>query len=327
MNLERPAEQATLGALLLRPDAIAEVHEWLEVDDFCGTAERQVYLAIRDVHGRGDGVTPELVQQELSRSDAAAARLADGPCLFDLMQACPQDRRVAVYARMVLELSIRRRVLESALRLRQQVEGATDMFELNTVFASVDRARRGVEALHRRESTAARTHSVAPTVAGELKPLTRFPSYEEGIVERDAIYALVDQPGALKVVSGWLRTGDFSDEESGRLYGELLALYEARNSIDCLTLAWRALKVSIDGPVTEGLLASRPPSESYADPETVARRVLEQSVRAAVIATTEELQLITSDGSVNTTSVAYARLNALWPQQRRLIRARLTRVG
>lgn len=323
MTLDRAVEQATIGALLLRPEAYEDVLEWLEPEDFWGVAEQQTYAAIRELHSRGAAPTPEAVQDQLRRSEVESARLADGPYLIKAMQRCPDGSRAAVYGRMVLELSIRRRVWQGAQRLRQQADGATDSLKLNAVFASLDGVRRGVEALHLRESAAARSHSVAPAVAGELAPLTRFPSYEEGVVERQAIYALTDQPKAITVVSRWLKTNDFSDEECGRLYGELLALYDAKNAIDPLTLAWRAQKVGIEGPVTDGLVEPRPPDEASADPETVARRVLEQSVRAAVIATTDEIQRITDDGRVNTTSAAYARLNALWPQQRRLIKARL----
>ena len=264
------------------------------------------------------------MQARLRESDVESAKLADGPYLIKAMQSCPDERRVAVYGRMVLELSIRRRVRAGAQRLRQQADAATDTLSLNPVFASVDGVRRGVEALHARETKAAQTHSVAPRVAGVLPPLTRFPSYEDGQVERQAIYALVDQPRALTEVSRWLRSGDFADEEAGRLYDELVALHETKSPIDPLTLAWRAQKAGIEGPVTNGLLEPRAPVEASANPEAVARRVLEQSVRAAVIATSDEIERVTADGRVNTTSVAYARLNALWPQQRRLVKARFT---
>ena len=66
----------------------------------------------------------------------------------------------------------------------------------------------------------------------------------------------------------------------------------------------------------------QPPSAG--EPELLARRVLEQSVQSAVIATSDELERVASDPGANATSAAYARLNALWPQQRRLIKARVT---
>ena len=58
------------------------------------------------------------------------------------------------------------------------------------------------------------------------------------------------------------------------------------------------------------------------EPVRTANRVLEQSVQSAVIATSESVQAAAVDPRLNPTSVAYARLNALWPQQRRLVKAR-----
>ena len=67
----------------------------------------------------------------------------------------------------------------------------------------------------------------------------------------------------------------------------------------------------------------RPPID-HLEPVVAARRVLEQSVQSAVLATSEELDRVSHDPGVNATSLAYARLNNLWPQQRRLVRASLT---
>jgi hypothetical protein len=224
---------------------------------------------------------------------------------------------------MVLEMSIRRRVATDAVGLRQRAEKAGTTNELQLVFAHVDSLRRSVENLHRRETTAARSHSVAPNLAEALVGLTRFPRYEHSIVERDAIFALVDQPSAIEGVVKWLRSADFGDDEAGSLFAELVALHDAHNPIDRITLAWRAAKVGVEGPITDALVA-RPVAPTTGQPELIGRRVLEQSVQSAVVATSEELERAADDPSLNTTSVAYARLNALWPQQRRLVKARVS---
>jgi hypothetical protein len=108
---------------------------------------------------------------------------------------------------------------------------------------------------------------------------------------------------------------------------ELVRLHEEHNPIDRLTVAWRAAKVGIEGPLTTALGSARTQIDWPPDPIQAARRVLEQSVKAAVIATSEELEEAATDPSVNTTTVAYTRLNALWPQQRRLIKARFAPVS
>jgi replicative DNA helicase len=324
MQLARAAERAVIGALLLEPARLADVHEWLRPDDFDGGAERQTYQAICHVTDRGEPLTPDLVDRQLREGKADGPVLADGAFLIGTMDACPAPSRASVYGRMVLELSIRRHIAADIAGLRHKAEQASTSEQLNTVFAQIDGVQLGVKNLHLREALAAHTASVAPNWAGELKPLSRFPRYEEGVVERQAVVALVDQPAALKTVARWLKPNDFSDDECASLFSELTVLREANNPIDGITVAWRARRVGISGPVCDYLVSPRDPADMARDPVLASRRVLEQSVKAAVIATTEELENVTCDGRTNTTSVAYARLNALWPQQRRLVKARFS---
>ena len=324
MNLERAAEQSVIGAILHEPAQFGEVREWLEPDDFYGTAERQAFEAMRVLADRGEVISPEAVDQELKSRRTPAAELADGAFVIGCMQRCPESSRAAVYGRMVLELSVRRTVADHATRLRQRAGNAVSSHDLNLVFAGVDAVRRDVERLHQREAQAARAHSPTPLLSGQLAPLTRRPRHDELTNERVAVAALVQNPGALATVHRWLRPGDFGDDECRGLYAQLTALHDAKNPIDSLTLAWRAKKVGLQGPACDALLAG-PGSESVAaDPVLASRRVLEQSVRAAVVATADELEELAQRRTVNATSQAYARLNNLWPQQRRLVKAGLS---
>jgi len=323
VSLERAAERALVGALLLEPGHLDDVRAWLRSDDFEGTAESQSFGMMLALREQDQALTPEAVDAGLRSSLPRGTQLADGAYLVTVMQETPEPGRASLYGRMVLELSIRRRVTEEAVRLRQRAEGASSTPELNLVFADVDTVRRGVEQLHQRETLAADSHSVTPLAGEPLRPLTRFPRYEEGLVEQGAIIALVGQPSSLGTVGRWLKPNDFGDDEAGALYAELLALHDARNPIDRLTLAWRAAKVGIEGPLSIALAEGRVETVDV-DPVVSSRKVLEQSVRAAVIAVSEELETVALDAKVNTTSVAYERLNGLWPQQRRLVKARLS---
>jgi replicative DNA helicase len=323
MNLQQAAERAVIGGLLHEPSRHDEVATWLEATDFDGVAEFQAFAAITRLRRRAADISAETVEAEVREDVSPGTQVADAAHLVSVMQETPEASRVAVYGRMVLEMSIRRRVSTEAVGLRQRAEKADTTNELNLVFAHVDSLRRGVEKLHKRETEAARSHSVAPTVLEGLTTLTRFPRYEHSIVERDAILTLVEHPAAIGSAAKWLRSSDFGDDEAGSLFAELVVLHDAGNPIDRITLAWRAAKVGIEGPISDGLVA-RPVAPTVGQPELVARRVLEQSVQSAVIATSEELERAADDPSLNTTSHAYARLNALWPQQRRLVKARVS---
>jgi len=231
-----------------------------------------------------------------------------------------------VYGRMVLEMSIRRRVVDQGARLRQRTEKAVSSHDLNLVFAQVDSVRRDVERLHQREAKAARAHSPTPLLAPNLDALQRRPAREELPAERTAIHALVDQPSALDAVTRWLAPTDFSDVECSGLYAEMTALHKAKSPVDRVTLAWRAMHVGLAGPVCDYLVSPRAPTSAAVPPDPVraARTVLQQSVRASVLSTADELEGMSRDVTGNVTAEAYARLNSLWPQQRRLIKAGLS---
>jgi replicative DNA helicase len=322
MSLERAVERALVGALLLEPDQIDEVRAWLQLDDLAGTAERQAYAAIEALRDQGTAVTPQGVDATVRATVPTGTQLADGPFLITVMQETPYEDRAVVYGRMVLELSIRRRVADEATSLHQHAETASSSHDLNIVFGHVDQFRRGVEALHQRETLAAGAHSVTPASEAELPVLVRFPRHEHVLEEQRAILSLTEHPACLRHVTTWLRPNDFGDQECAALYGELLALRHAQNPIDRLTLAWRAAKVDIDGPLCRRLTSGETNGATVGEPARLAHRVLEQSVQAAVIATSESLEAAAVDPRLNPTGVAYARLNALWPQQRRLVKAR-----
>ncbi|MFZ5848883.1 MAG: DnaB-like helicase N-terminal domain-containing protein [Actinomycetota bacterium] len=323
MTPDRAAERSVIGALLLEPDRFADVREWLEPGDFHGTAERQAYEAICAVGARGQELSAAAVDHELRDRRTSAPLLADGAYLVGCMQLCPTPARAPVYGRMVLEMSIRRRVVDHGTRLRQRAEKAVTSHDLNLVFAQVDSARRNVERLHQREAQATSSRSPTPLLAPDLNSLPRRGSREDVPAERNAIHALVDQPSALGVVSRWLSPTDFSDAECSGLYGEMTALHEAKKPIDRVTLAWRAMRVGVTGPVCDSLVSPRGPASVAGDPVRASREVLQQSVRASVLSTADVLEGMTRDVSGDVTSEAYARLNSLWPQQRRLIKAGL----
>lgn len=321
MNLDRAVERSVIGAVLLAPERFDDLREWLLVEDFDGTAERQTYSALVDLRQRNQEPTPQAVDSWVRESVPRGTQLADAPYLVAVMEETPSPKRATSYGRMVLEMSIRRHVIEGAIQLRQRAEEANTTAELNRVFANVDGIRQALTALHRRESFAANSHSVAPATDETLKQLIRFPRHEELAAEQAAVLTLIEQPGRIPEVTKWLKPNDFGDEESGALFKELVQLDESDTPIDRITVAWRAARVGIEGPLCDALAAGRQQLRD-SDPVASSRRVLEQSVKAAVIATSEELETSAHTAGDNPATVAYTRLNALWPQQARLIKAR-----
>jgi replicative DNA helicase len=321
MSLERVAEQAVIGALLLQPSRYASVSEWLQADDLDGTNERIAYSAIVELHASDEDVTPERVNRLVLEHQPRPLPPADGTFLVDCMQACPADDRVAIYGRMVLELSIRRRIADHAAGLRQRAEQAQTADDLNRVFFAVDTVRRDIEQLHQREARAQGALAPTPVTPAQLDPIPRDRRHRDSKDERAAILALVDQPGAIDKVSTWLRPDDFTDWDCRLIYTQIQAMHREHKPIDPITVAWHASQVGLGGSAASALATTRQVGTA-GQAEAAARRVLQRSVQANLIATAQHLGRTVADSpAVNAVGEAHARLNHLWPDQRRLIRS------
>lgn len=326
MDLDRHAERAVIGALLLEPEGYREVREWLEPGDFLGLAEQRTYEAMRTLDDDGRQLTPSAVNEHLAVRYPERRHRPDAAFLVSCMQECPVPGRVAFYGRMVLDSSIRRRISAQAAGLRHRAERAATSQDLNLVFGVVDKVRRDVERLHTREAKASGAHAPSPLRVDELPVAPSASGRHDGAVERAAVLALVNQPLALPRVSTWLERSDFRDPECALVFGELLSMMAAREPIDPLTVAWRVSRRSVTNPLVPDLLVVQKAGPRLSQATIAARRVLEQSVRSTVIDAAAALENV----SVNTTTdapptaEAYARLNGLWPKQRRLVKAGLT---
>ena len=145
------AENATVGALMLAPQELRPVGTWLRPSDFSDTWLGGLYQLLRERHTAGLDCDPTSVGQALSASRPPhAARL---PRIADVLAAAPVNPQPQAYARLVLELGIRREVRgygvliragalasslqrdltpmrESAGLIRGQIEGAETRWNL-----------------------------------------------------------------------------------------------------------------------------------------------------------------------------------------------------
>jgi len=110
-NLE--AEIATLGALLLDPEALATVIRYLRPADFYRTAHQRIYEAILALFERNEAIdlitlTEELKAKNLLESSGGAAYVSK------LTSAVPTSANVRYYAQIVQECSMRRNLTRIA---------------------------------------------------------------------------------------------------------------------------------------------------------------------------------------------------------------------
>ena len=110
-NLE--AEVATLGALLLDPEAIGEVIRFLRTDDFYKRGHRKIFQAMLDLFNRGEAIDLITLTEEL-KSNNALESCGGAAYLSSLTSAVPTSANIEYYAKIVQECSIRRNLARTA---------------------------------------------------------------------------------------------------------------------------------------------------------------------------------------------------------------------
>lgn len=119
------AEQSVLGAMLLSADAIADVLEVLEHDDFYRPAHGLLFRVVVDLYTGGAPVDPVSVLEECTKR-RILNKIGTGAYLHTLVSTVPTVAQAAYYARIVRDKSTLRRVIHAGTRIVQMGYGADD---------------------------------------------------------------------------------------------------------------------------------------------------------------------------------------------------------
>ncbi|MGY1615906.1 replicative DNA helicase [Geodermatophilus sp. SYSU D00691] len=117
------AEQSVLGGMLLSKDAIADVVEVLNGNDFYRPAHQVIYDTILDLYGRGEPADAITVSAELNRTDQLS-KMGGAVYLHTLIQSTPTAANAGYYAQIVAEQATLRRLVEAGTRVVQLGYGA-----------------------------------------------------------------------------------------------------------------------------------------------------------------------------------------------------------
>ncbi|NBB89622.1 MAG: replicative DNA helicase [Spirochaetes bacterium] len=104
------AEAATLGAILLDPEALGRVLVYLRADDFYRNANARIFQAILNLSERAEEIDIITVTQQL-RAEGALDNVGGAAHVSSLTAAVPTSANVEYYARIVKESSLRRKLL------------------------------------------------------------------------------------------------------------------------------------------------------------------------------------------------------------------------
>lgn len=112
------AEQAVLGALMIAPESLAKIQDWLVEDDFYRKDHRLIYRAICGLIGRGDPVDT-LTMSDWLEANGLAELIGGTSYVFELYSNTPSAANIVAYAEIVAEKS----------KLRQAIDIGSSLME------------------------------------------------------------------------------------------------------------------------------------------------------------------------------------------------------
>lgn len=185
---DEEAEKAVIGACLAATTALDRARKILTADDFYKPAHELIWTAILAVVAEGRTVDALTVLEQL-RKNRDLTRAGGGPYLHTLYAAAPITETVTEHARIVRELSTRRRVILEARRLIQRASNGES--EVGTLTAD---AVTTLTAVRDRSTT-----EVSASYVGDL--LEEEDTYDwlvEGLLERRDRLVLTAEEGCGK---------------------------------------------------------------------------------------------------------------------------------
>ena len=143
------AEQSVLGGMLLSKDAIADVVEEIQPNDFYKPAHQAVYDVILDLYARGEPADAVTVAAELDRR-GDLRRAGGAPYLHTLISTVPTAANAGYYAQIVSEKAILRRLVDAGTRIVQYGYSGSEGADVAEV---VDRAQAEIFDVTERRTT------------------------------------------------------------------------------------------------------------------------------------------------------------------------------
>ena len=110
------AEEATLGSLLIDPDAISKIDTFLRAKDFYNESNAWVYEACTNLVSRGEVLDQITVARELSHQGKLEAT-GGSSYLSRLVSVTPTSVNIEHYARIVSRLAMMRRLIDAGSQI------------------------------------------------------------------------------------------------------------------------------------------------------------------------------------------------------------------
>lgn len=296
-DLQRLAEQSTLGALMLRPAYLGEVHTWLRADDFTDPWHAQVYAAILERRLVG-GLDPNSMTAAFV--DRVGPARADLPRFVELLTVTPDDPAPQCYARIVAESGLRREAAGLGVLLQAAALATANDTTATPIVATTALVDAGLDLIGTRWAqasglphddvvvplhlrAAARNTGLAARIGADkylaAHPARNRDTEREHVI--DLVGTLITHPRLATTVADWLPAARIEDPAWRLLYGTTVELAELGQRVDLVTVAWAAHAHAHHGPALPSLDDLRDAVERgrCAHPPQVLRLVAADQVR------------------------------------------------
>ncbi|MEU2868704.1 DnaB-like helicase N-terminal domain-containing protein [Streptomyces olivoreticuli] len=296
------AEQALLGALLLRPRHLVATVSWLEAEHFYLPHHAALYSAMRRLAdgghpAAGDKHSSDQGLDWLRRTTALATQQAPGLTpshAHTLVNICPQPDHAAAYGRMVLASHTRRSIAEHAQRLADTTRSTRDpALQAEAVNAQADALVSALDEL----AQYWHAHPGATNRGGSPPPLRKLPPNNQRHADEQAfLSAVTTRPHELRDIRAYLTPEDFADPLHRQLYRCLTALHHRGDPIDPVTVVWEAQHRGILAHTTHETVLTTC-AHSGNDPAYWATRLLDHALLSAAAASAEQIGHATTDAA------------------------------
>ena len=122
------AEQAVLGAMLLKPDAVTTAAEELSADDFYRETHRLIFEAMMELKERTEPVDLVTLTEQLKKADKLA-KIGGIPALSLIANSVPTAANVHYHARIVHEKAQLRSLINAATEIASAAYESADEVE------------------------------------------------------------------------------------------------------------------------------------------------------------------------------------------------------
>lgn len=310
------AEQSTLGALMLRPDALTSVRAWLRPGDFADLWHAQVYTALLERQPVG-GLDPNSMAAVLV--DRLGTRMADLPRFARLLGVTPLQPDPLAYGRMVAEGALRREIAGLGILLQAAALDAASDRTATPLLTTCSMVDAGLDVAGGRWASANGEPHDDVVVPLHLRAAVRNTGLEARTAadkhlsanpprdleaERAHIVTLVGtliaHPEIVPAVADWLPAARIQDPVWRLIYGTTIELAELGRHVDVATVAWAAYAHTPHGPdlPSVGTLQQAVEQGRYAYPPDVLRTVAADQVRHLADVGAEHLRTAATNPAV-----------------------------